>query len=120
MPGPHRLPCETPAACKSHMTPGDVRFVLPATILGSMLGFIDSSVVNVALPAIQQDLHASFATAQWVMNGYMLMLAGLILLGGSSGDRFGRRRVFLAGTAIFAVASLACALAPGAGWLVVW
>ncbi len=95
-----------------------MRWVLPATILGSALGFIDSSVVNVALPAIQQGLGASFATVQWVMNGYMLTLAGLILLGGSASDRYGRRRVFLIGLVGFAVASLGCALAPNAGWLI--
>jgi EmrB/QacA subfamily drug resistance transporter len=88
--------------------------VLPATILGSSLGFIDSSVVNVALPAIGRDLGAGLATVQWVVNGYMLTLASLILLG----DRLGRRRVFLVGLVGFAAASLGCALAPSAGWLV--
>ncbi|MEQ8444798.1 MAG: MFS transporter [Pelagibacterium sp.] len=90
----------------------DTRWVLPATILGSSLGFIDGSVVNVALPAIQSDLDAGLATAQWVVNGYMLMLGSLILLGGTIGDRFGQRRVFLFGLVGFAFASIACALAP--------
>ncbi|WP_417581559.1 MFS transporter [Pelagibacterium sp.] len=90
----------------------NTRWVLPATILGSSLGFIDSSVVNVALPAIQSDLNAGLATAQWVVNGYMLMLGSLILLGGSIGDRFGQRRIFLWGLIGFALASIACALAP--------
>jgi EmrB/QacA subfamily drug resistance transporter len=94
------------------------RWILPATILGSSLSFIDSSVVNVALPAMQRDLHASLATMQWVVNGYMLMLASLILPGGSAGDRFGRRRVFLIGLCAFVIASLACALAPGTAWLI--
>jgi EmrB/QacA subfamily drug resistance transporter len=98
--------------------PAQTRWILPATILGSSLSFIDSSVVNVALPAMQRDLHASLATMQWVVNGYMLMLASLILPGGSSGDRFGRRRVFLIGLYAFILASLACALAPGAAWLI--
>lgn len=117
--GPHRLPCDTPEAHKPEgeaATP--LRFVLPATILGSSLGFIDSSVVNVALPAIQGALGAPLATMQWVVNGYMLTLASLILLGGAAGDRFGRRRVFLIGLAGFAAASLACALAPSAYWLI--
>jgi EmrB/QacA subfamily drug resistance transporter len=95
-----------------------IRWILPATILGSSLSFIDSSVVNVALPAMQRDLHASLATMQWVVNGYMLMLASLILPGGSAGDRFGRRRVFLLGLCAFGIASLACALAPGTAWLI--
>ena len=97
---------------------GRTRWILPATILGSSLSFIDSSVVNVALPAMQRDLHASLATMQWVVNGYMLMLASLILPGGSSGDRFGRRHVFLIGLCAFVIASLACALAPDAAWLI--
>jgi EmrB/QacA subfamily drug resistance transporter len=97
----------------------ETRWILPATILGSSLGFIDSSVVNVALPAIQHNLHASLATVQWIVNGYMLMLASLILPGGSAGDRFGRRRIFLIGLGGFVAASLACALAPGAGSLIV-
>src|SRR5580698_1216234 len=77
------------------------RWILPATILGSSLSFIDSSVVNVALPAMQRDFHTSLATVQWIVNGYMLMLASLILPGGSAGDRFGRRRVFLIGLCAF-------------------
>lgn len=118
MPGPHRLPCETPEAHRP--TPGgrDTRWVLPATILGSSLGFIDSSVVNVALPAMQRSLDTSFATLQWVMNGYMLTLASLILLGGFAGDRFGRRRVFVIGLVGFAAASFVCGVAPSAAWLV--
>ena len=94
------------------------RWILPATILGSSLSFIDSSVVNVALPAMQRDLHASLATMQWVVNGYMLMLASLILPGGSAGDRLGRRRVFLIGLCSFVIASMACALAPATAWLI--
>ncbi len=114
-----RPPCETPHACAPDGTaPDELRWVLPATILGSSLGFIDSSVVNVALPEIQQGLGSSFATVQWVMNGYMLTLAGLILLGGSMSDRFGRRHIFLIGLAGFAIASIACGFAPTAAWLI--
>ena len=94
------------------------RWILPATILGSSLGFIDSSVVNVALPAIQRDFQSPLSTMQWIVNGYMLTLASFILVGGASGDRFGRRKVFLWGLGGFAAASLLCALAPGVGSLV--
>ncbi len=83
------------------------------------MGFIDGSVVNVALPAMQATLHSTLATMQWVINGYMLMLASLILLGGSLGDRFGRKRVFIVGLVIFAAASLGCGAAPSAGSLIV-
>lgn len=87
---PHRKPCDTPEAQKpSELMTRDTRWVLPATILGSSLSYIDESVVNVALPQMQRSLGASFATMQWVFNGYMLTLASLILLGGAAGDRFG-------------------------------
>ncbi len=117
--GPHRLPCEHPVA-PGHIeaTPADTRWVLPATILGSSLSFIDGSVVNVALPVMQDSLGGSLATMQWVVNAYMLTLASLILLGGSAGDRFGRRRVFLIGLVGFAAASLGCGVAPTALWLI--
>lgn len=115
----HRLPCETPEA-HGQSPPGGTRtrFALPATILGSSLSFIDGSVVNVALPAMQQSLATGLDTMQWIINGYLLTLAGFILLGGSAGDRFGRRRMFLFGLVGFGVASLACALAPSAVWLI--
>jgi EmrB/QacA subfamily drug resistance transporter len=88
------------------------RWVLFATVLGSSLAFIDSTVVNIALPAIGRDLGADAAGLQWTINGYALSLASLILLGGSLGDRFGRRRMFLVGVGWFAVSSLLCGLAP--------
>src|ERR1700694_2683887 len=93
-------------------------WVLAATILGSSMAFIDGSVVNVALPAIQSDLNVSVQGAQWVVNGYMLMLGALILVGGSAGDRFGRRRVFALGAAVFTIASVGCGLAPNATVLI--
>lgn len=89
-------------------------WVLAATIVGSSMAFIDSSVVNVALPAIQADLAAHVREAQWIVNAYMLMLGSLILVGGAAGDRFGRRRVFIAGVVSFTAASIACGLAPNA------
>jgi EmrB/QacA subfamily drug resistance transporter len=88
------------------------RWVLVAAVLGSGLAGIDATVVNVALPALGRDLHAGFAGLQWTINGYTLTLAALILLGGSLGDRYGRRRVFLVGVVWFALASALCALAP--------
>ncbi len=88
------------------------RAVLLATILGSGMTMLDGTVVAVALPAIGRDLDASLDGLQWTVNGYTLTLAALILLGGSLGDRFGRRRLFLVGTVWFAVASLLCGLAP--------
>lgn len=94
------------------------KWVLPVTILGSSMGFIDGSVVNVALPSMQASFSSTLATMQWIVNGYMLMLASLILLGGAIGDRYGRRRSFIIGLVIFAVASAACGFAPTAGWLV--
>ena len=117
--GPHRLPCETLAPrSSSEIAPGERRWVLPVTILGSSLSFIDGSVVSVALPGMQRGLETGLATIQWVVNGYLLSLASLILLGGSLGDRFGRRKIFLVGLVGFAAASLACGLAPSANWLV--
>ncbi|HZP78400.1 MAG TPA: MFS transporter [Pseudolabrys sp.] len=89
------------------------RWVLAATILGSTISFIDESVVNVALPAIEKNLAASAASAQWIVNAYTLALSALLLLGGAGGDRFGRRRIFVTGTVIFALASLWCGIAPG-------
>jgi MFS family permease len=94
------------------------RWVLLATVLGSGMAFLDATVVSIALPAIGRDLDASAADLQWVVNGYTLTLAAFILLGGSLGDRFGRRRVFLAGVVCFAGASALCGLAPNVGTLV--
>jgi EmrB/QacA subfamily drug resistance transporter len=87
--------------------------VLAATVLGSSMAFLDGTVVNVSLPQIQARLGASGAAAQWVVEAYALFLSSLILAGGAIGDRVGRRRLFLAGTAIFAAASAACGLAGG-------
>ncbi len=88
------------------------RWVLVATVLGSSLTFIDGSALGVALPAIQRDLGAGPAAVQWVSNAYLLTLGALVLIGGAAGDRFGRRAVFLIGVALFALASIACGLAP--------
>jgi EmrB/QacA subfamily drug resistance transporter len=94
------------------------RWVVAATVLGSGIAFLDSTVVNVALPHIGEDLDTTVAGLQWVVNSYMVALSALILLGGSLGDLFGRRRVFQVGVVVFAAASVACALAPNVGALV--
>jgi EmrB/QacA subfamily drug resistance transporter len=91
---------------------GPGRWVLFATVLGTGMAFLDSTVVNVALPHIGADLHANLPVLQWTSNGYLLTLSALILLGGALGDRFGRRRIFVTGIVWFALASLACGLAP--------
>ncbi|HET7451847.1 MAG TPA: MFS transporter, partial [Thermoanaerobaculia bacterium] len=94
------------------------RAVLAATILGSTMAFLDGTVVNVALPVVERKLHAPFGRVQWVIEAYLLFLSALILVGGALGDRFGRRRVFMAGTALFALASAGCGAAPSIGVLV--
>jgi len=88
------------------------RFILAAAILASALGFIDGTVVSIAMPAMRASLDASLAEALWFSNAYMLTLASLILVGGAAGDRFGLARVFIFGIAVFIVASMVCALAP--------
>src|ERR1700733_15104468 len=87
-------------------------WILAATILGSSMAFIDSTVVNVALPALQTSLGGTVTDIQWVVEAYGLLLGALILVGGSLGDHFGRRRMFLVGVTVFAVASAGCGLAP--------
>jgi EmrB/QacA subfamily drug resistance transporter len=94
------------------------RWVLLATVLGSGMAMLDATAVNIALPHLGEDFDASFAALQWTVNAYTLTLAALILLGGSLGDRFGRRRIFLIGVIWFATASLMCGLAPGVEWLI--
>jgi EmrB/QacA subfamily drug resistance transporter len=88
------------------------QLVLAATILASSLAFVDGSVVNVGLPAIGRSLSADPGALPWLINAYLLPLSALLLLGGAAGDRFGRRRLLIIGVALFAVASIACALAP--------
>jgi EmrB/QacA subfamily drug resistance transporter len=95
------------------------RWVLAATILGSSMAFIDTTVVNVALPVVQRDLHASVSDAQWIVDAYLLVLSALILAGGSLGDRLGRVRVFGTGVALFALASLWCGAAGSTTQLIV-
>jgi len=97
---------------------GPGRWVLLATVLGSAIASIDATVVGIALPAIGRDFHAGLGALQWVVTGYTLTLAGLLLLAGALGDKYGRKRVFVIGVAWFAIASLLCAVAPSAGFLI--
>ncbi|HEX6465441.1 MAG TPA: MFS transporter, partial [Vicinamibacterales bacterium] len=87
------------------------RWTLVATIIASSLTFIDATVINVALPALQTGLHATITGVQWVIEAYALFLGGLMLVGGALGDQFGRKRIFLAGVWVFTIASMACGLA---------
>src|SRR5579872_3231821 len=96
------------------------RWVLAATILGSSMAFIDSTAVNVALPALQSSLHATVVDVQWVIESYGLFLSALILVGGALGDSLGRRLMFLLGLAAFAVASAGCGFSESIKSLVVW
>ncbi|MFF0744347.1 MFS transporter [Streptomyces sp. NPDC004111] len=107
---------DTAGALRVGTGPG--RWVLLTTVLGSSMAMLDSTIVNVALPRIGEDLGADLAGLQWTVNAYMLTLAGLILLGGALGDRYGRRKVFVVGVVWFAAASLLCGLAPNATVLV--
>jgi len=99
--------------------PSAQRWTLVATILGSSLTFIDATVVNVALPALQKELNATITDIQWVIEAYALFLGALILVGGSLGDQFGRRRIFLAGVWLFTLASIACGFAGSTRALVI-
>ena len=103
------------APCPGALAP----WILVATILGSSMAFIDGTVMNVALPVLQVELNATVVDAQWIVESYALMLAALLLVGGSMGDRFGRRRIFAIGVTIFAVASVFCGFAANAGQLIV-
>src|SRR6266850_3256966 len=98
--------------------PSAKRWTLAATILASSMTFIDGTVVNVALPALQADLHATISEVQWVVEAYALFLGALILAGGSLGDQMGRKRVFLLGVALFTAASILCGIAASARALI--
>ncbi|MCZ8256425.1 MAG: MFS transporter [Polaromonas sp.] len=120
MPGNPHAPCDEGIIRAQHQKTGSAPhpgFALAATVLGSSMAFIDGSVVNIALPAIQHDLTGGsadgLAAMQWVINAYLLALGSLVLVGGSLGDRFGRRKIFILGIAIFTAASVACGFAPG-------
>ena len=99
-------------------SPSSGPWILAGTVIGSGMAFIDSTVTNVALPALQQDLNATAVDAQWIVESYALLLAALILVGGSLGDHYGRRRVYALGIAIFALASIGCGIAQTPGQLI--
>jgi EmrB/QacA subfamily drug resistance transporter len=117
-------PCEagviraTPAF-EAALTQRRKRLTLAATIVGSSMAFIDGSVVNIALPAMQHALNATVASTQWIVNAYLLLLGALVLVGGAAADLYGRRRIFLIGLAVFTAASIACGLAPNVSALIV-
>src|SRR3954452_7215388 len=95
------------------------RLTLAATIFGSSMAFVDGSVVNVALPAIQHTLHATVTSTQWIVNAYLLLLGAMLLIGGAAADLYGRRHIFLLGIAVFTIASIACGLSPNITALIV-
>lgn len=106
------------ASRRVSLTSPDARWLITAAVLGSGIALLDGTVVNVALPAIGRDLRAGLTGQQWILDGYLLSLTALLLSGGAAGDRYGRRRVFLSGLAVFTAASLACGFSPTVGWLI--
>jgi len=118
-----KLPCDEAAVLAAPVgipcEPDAARWILAATILASSMAFIDGTVVNVALPALQRELNATVFDAQWVIESFGLFLSALLLIGGAAGDCFGRRRVFAIGVALFTVASVWCGLASGIHELIV-
>ena len=117
-----RTPCDetvilaTPSDAPS---PANGGWIIAATILGSSMVFIDGTVVNVALPALQTNLNATVIDVQWVVEAYALFLAALLLVGGSLGDHFGRKRIYTIGVVLFAVASIGCGLAANINHLII-
>jgi EmrB/QacA subfamily drug resistance transporter len=105
-------------SCTNEMLPIAEHWVLLATILASSMAFIDTSALNVALPTLQEDLQASGTQLLWIINAYLLMLAALILVGGSLGDKLGRKKVFMSGISLFVLASVACGLTPNTEFLI--
>jgi EmrB/QacA subfamily drug resistance transporter len=117
-------PCDTGViratpAFDAALTQRRKRLTLAATIVGSSMAFIDGSVVNIALPAMQHALNATVASTQWIVNAYLLLLGALVLVGGAAADLYGRRRIFLIGLAVFTAASIACGLSPNVSALIV-
>ncbi|GBG36548.1 MFS transporter [Mycobacterium montefiorense] len=109
---------KSPAVKQVPLASAGARWLIAAAVLGSGIALLDATVINVALPAIGRELGADLTGQQWVLDGYLLTLSALLLSCGAAGDRYGRRRVFLVGLAVFTVASLACGVAPTIGWLI--
>src|ERR1700720_2477695 len=122
MAGIARPPCDEAAilarSCEQPATTNGP-WILAVTILGSSMAFIDGTVVNVALPALQSALGVNLADVQWVVESYALFLAALLLIGGSLGDLYGRRKIFTMGVLVFLAASAWCGLAPSIGQLII-
>src|SRR5580692_2754288 len=122
MTNPAPRPCDEATILSFHSSracaPSAKPWVLLATILGSGIANIDESIVNVALPAIETDLATSVTVIQWLVNAYTLCLSAFLLTGGAAGDLFGRRRIFVIGTTVFAAASLACGLSASTTQLI--
>ena len=114
MGNPRALPCDE-AAIRSHASSAACAarksWILAAAVLGSTIAFVDESIVNVALPKIEGELHATLPAMQWVINAYTLCMSALLLSGGAAADQFGRRMIFMIGVGIFAAASICCGLA---------
>ena len=121
---PHETHADSPLAGQPVSDPAlrldtpDGRWVLAASVLGSAVVMLSATVINIALPALGSELGAGAAALQWTLNAYLLVLAALIMIGGALGDRFGRRRMLVAGSVAFGAASLACGLAPNVEWLI--
>jgi EmrB/QacA subfamily drug resistance transporter len=119
---PPALPCDELAIRSHPSAPACARaryWVLAAAVLGSTLAYVDESVVNVALPAIEAALRTTLPAMQWVINAYTLCMSALLLIGGAAADRFGRRRMFVIGASVFALGSLGCGLAPNVATLLI-
>ncbi len=118
-----KLPCDEAAVlaapAAAPCTPAAAPWILAATILASSMAFIDGTVANIALPALQREFNATVFDAQWVIESFALFLSALLLVGGAAGDRFGRRRVFAIGVALFTAASVWCGLASSVHELIV-
>src|ERR1700681_4338142 len=118
-----KQPCdEAVMQARSSATPWRAKsepWILAATILGSSMAFIDGTAVNVALPALQSDLHATISEIQWVVEAYALLLAALLLVGGSLGDHYGRRKIFAMGVILFATTSAWCGFAGNISQLII-
>src|ERR1700743_635737 len=116
---PTPSPCDEPAGSDTvECTDAARRWTLVAAVIGSGMAFVDGTIVNVALPAIQRAMNATTADAQWVMESYALLVSALLLVGGVLGDHYGRRRVFVIGAVVFTLASLGCAASMSVAWLI--